>query len=74
MALLKGKLNIPLVVIGNGKKEKEEAKSFMAANGISNLLILLNELPQANESDYTTAKDFPGYLPAGAGISLPIYF
>ncbi len=74
LALLKGKINIPLVIIGNGKKEKEEAKSFMAANGISNLLILLNELPQAKESNFTTAADFPAIYQQALTLIYPSIF
>jgi glycosyltransferase involved in cell wall biosynthesis len=74
LALLKGEINIPLVVIGNGKKEKEEAKAFMEANGISNLLILLNELPQAKESSYTTAADFPAIYQQALALIYPSVF
>jgi len=73
-ASLKGKLNIPLVVIGNGKKEKEEAKSFMQENGIADLLILLNELPQAKESSYTTAADFPAIYQQALALIYPSIF
>jgi glycosyltransferase involved in cell wall biosynthesis len=74
LALLKGQINIPLVVIGNGKKEKEEAKAFMQTNGISNLLILLNELPQAKESNYTTAADFPAIYQQALALIYPSIF
>lgn len=74
LALLKAQINIPLVVIGNGKKEKEEAKAFMAANGISSLLILLNELPQAKKSNYTTAADFPAIYQQALALVYPSIF
>jgi glycosyltransferase involved in cell wall biosynthesis len=74
LASLKATINIPLVVIGNGKKEKEEAKAFMAANGISHLLILLNELPQAKESNYTTAADFPAIYQQALALIYPSIF
>ena len=74
LAALKDTINIPLVVIGNGKKEKEEAKAFMAANGVAHLLVLLNELPQAKESNYTTAADFPAIYQQALALIYPSIF
>ena len=74
LALLKKDSAIPLVVIGNGKKEKAEAKLFMAENGISNLLILLNELPQSKESSYNTAADFPAIYQQALALIYPSIF
>ena len=45
MGTLKNKLDIPLVVIGDGKKEKEEAKQFMEANGLGDLELLCDQAP-----------------------------
>jgi glycosyltransferase involved in cell wall biosynthesis len=59
MILLKDKMDIPLVVIGNGKKEKEEVKKLMQDNGMAGRLILLNEMPASKEPNFTTATDFP---------------
>lgn len=74
LLLLKDKIDIPLVVIGNGKKEKEEVKQFMQANGISNRLILLNELPAAKEILFTTAADFPAIYQQALALIYPSIF
>jgi glycosyltransferase involved in cell wall biosynthesis len=74
LAANKSEIDIPLVVIGDGKKEKEEAKAFMTANGISHLLILLNELPQSKESSYTTAADFPAIYQQALALIYPSIF
>ncbi len=74
MTLLKDKVTIALVVIGNGKKEKQEAKDLMAANGIAERLILLNELPQSKESAFTTAEDFPAIYQQGLALIYPSIF
>ncbi len=71
MVLLKDKMEIPLVVIGNGKKEKEAAKQLMADNGISRRLILLNELPQSKELNFTTAADFPAIYQQALALIYP---
>lgn len=74
MVFLKNSINIPLVVIGNGKKEKEEAKALMAANGISERLILLNELPQSKNNSFTTAADFPAIYQQALALVYPSIF
>ena len=74
MGMLKHSLQIPLVVIGNGKKEKQEAKDFMANNGIAEKLILLNELPQSKDISFTTAADFPAIYQQALALIYPSLF
>jgi len=74
MALLKEKINIPLVVIGNGVKEKEEAKQFAADNGFAENLILLNEKPVSTELHFTTAADFPAIYQQALALVYPSIF
>lgn len=71
---LKDSLDVPLVVIGNGKAEKIEAKQLMANAGMANRLILLNELPQANNNSYTSAADFPGIYQQATALVYPSIF
>jgi glycosyltransferase involved in cell wall biosynthesis len=74
MVLSKDKINIPLVIIGDGKKEKEEAKSFMRVNGIADSIIFLNELPQAKESNFVDAIDFPAIYQQALALIYPSIF
>jgi len=74
LILLKDKINIPLVVIGNGKKEKEEAKQLMQRNGITNRLLLLNEMAVSKESNFTTAADFPAIYQQALALVYPSIF
>lgn len=74
LLLIKEKIDIPLVVIGNGKKEKEKVKQFMQANGISNRLILLNEMPASKEISFTTAADFPAIYQQALALVYPSIF
>ena len=74
LILLKDKINIPLVVIGNGKKEKEEVKKLMQENGIAGRLILLNEMPASKESAFTTAVDFPAIYQQALALVYPSVF
>ena len=74
MILLKGKIDIPLVVIGDGKKEKEEVKQLMSVNGMEEMLILLNELPASKESSFTSAADFPAIYQQALALVYPSIF
>ncbi len=74
LVILKDKINIPLVIIGNGKKEKEEAKNLMQANGIADRLIFLNDLPQSRALHFTTAEDFPAIYQQGLALVYPSIF
>ncbi len=74
MILLKDKINIPLVVIGNGKNEKEEVKKLMQDNGIAGRLILLNEMAASKESAFTTAADFPAIYQQALALIYPSVF
>lgn len=74
MILLKDKINIPLVVIGNGKNEKEEVKKLMQDNDIAGRLILLNEMAASKESAFTTAADFPAIYQQALALVYPSVF
>ena len=74
LVLLKDKMTVPLVVIGNGKKEKEEAKQFLHANGIADSIIFLNEMPVANEDAFTSAIDFPAIYQQALALVYPSIF
>ena len=74
LVLLKDKMTIPLVVIGNGKKEKKEAKQFLYENGITERVIFLNEMPVANEDNFISAADFPAIYQQALALIYPSIF
>jgi glycosyltransferase involved in cell wall biosynthesis len=74
LLLLKDKMDIPLVVIGNGKKQKDEVKQFMQANNILNRLILLNEMPVSKSISFTSAADFPAIYQQAMALVYPSVF
>ena len=74
MVLLNGKLDIPLVVLGNGKKEKERVKRFMLDNGLANKIFFLNDLPQAKHLAFTSALDFPAIYQQAVALIYPSIF
>ena len=67
-------MTIPLVVIGNGKKEKEDAKQFLHTNGIIESVIFLNEMPVANDDNFTSASDFPAIYQQALALIYPSIF
>ena len=74
LILLKDKTAIPLVIIGDGKKEKGIVKQAMKLNGIGDRLIFLNELPAAKESSFTTGEDFPAIYQQALALVYPSIF
>jgi len=74
LIILKDILPIPLVIIGDGKKEKNEVKQLMKENGIEQRLIFLNELSEAKEDCFTTAADFPAIYQQALALVYPSIF
>ncbi|MEO6231473.1 MAG: glycosyltransferase family 1 protein [Ferruginibacter sp.] len=74
LVLLKDKMNIPLVIIGDGKKEKDAVKKLMAENKMNDQLIFLNDLPQAKEIAFTNATDFPAIYQQALALIYPSIF
>ena len=75
LALLKGKLNIPLVVIGEGGKYKQQVKEFIHQNNFKEQVIFLSETEAAkNSRTYQSASDFPAIYQLSAGLIYPSVF
>jgi glycosyltransferase involved in cell wall biosynthesis len=74
LILLKDKLNIPLVIIGNGKKYKHEVQQLAREHDISNRLIFLNDIAAAEQASFTTAADFPAIYQQGLALIYPSIF
>lgn len=74
MIILKDTLAIPLVIIGDGKIEKNEVKQLMKENGIEHRLLFLNELSAAKEDSFTSAADFPAIYQQALALLYPSIF
>ncbi|MCW3093301.1 MAG: glycosyl transferase, group 1 family protein [Ferruginibacter sp.] len=74
MILLKDQINIPLLVIGDGKKEKENVRKLMQSNGMEERLILLNEMQQSKEDSFASAEDFPAIYQQATALIYPSVF
>lgn len=75
MLLNKDELNIPLVVIGNGKKYKEEVKLFLQQHHLSASVIFLsdNEIAKAMP-EYISGDCFPAIYQAATALVYPSLF
>lgn len=74
MLELKDQLDIPLVVIGDGKKEKEAVQLFLQKNNFQNRVYFLNELPQAADAGFVTSTDFPAIFQQATALIYPSFF
>ena len=74
MIILKDTLAIPLVIIGDGKIEKNEVKQLMKENGIEHRLLFLNEFSAAKEDSFTSAADFPAIYQQAFALVYPSIF
>lgn len=73
--LLRNELNIPLVVIGDGKKYKQQVKDFILQNGIGDRIIFLSEKEAARSSaSFQTAADFPAIYQSAIAMIYPSFF
>ena len=75
MLINKDELNIPLVVIGNGKKYKAEVKNFLQQNNLTNSVIFLsdNEIAKAL-LEYISGDCFPAIYQAATALIYPSLF
>ena len=72
---LKGKLDIPLVVIGNGKKYLKQVKEFISQNGLQKQVIFLSEAPSINnDPGFKNSTDFPAIYQLATAMIYPSIF
>lgn len=73
--ILKDKLDIPLVVIGDGGKYKKQVTDYVKQNGLEHKIIFLSERPSARSSaSYQTAADFPALYQSATAMIYPSFF
>jgi glycosyltransferase involved in cell wall biosynthesis len=72
LPLLKGKLDLPLVVIGNGGKYKEHVKAYLRASGLESQVIFLSE--KFSNSSFKSAEDFPAIYQLATALIYPSIF
>ncbi len=75
LELLKKKIQIPLVVIGDGGEYKQQVKNFLRENNLEALVMFLSEQEStAQQPGYTMATDFPAIYQQAACMIYPSIF
>jgi len=75
MFLLRDKLKIPLVVIGDGTNYKRLVKDYIMQNGLENQVIFLSENPSAKSSQsFQSAICFPAIYQSAIAMIYPSIF
>lgn len=75
MLLNKDEIDVPLVVIGNGKKYKAEVENFLQQNNLTNSVIFLSDNTIAKTyADYISGDCFPAIYQAASALIYPSLF
>lgn len=73
--LLRNELDIPLMVIGDGKKYKQQIKDYISQNGLEQKIIFLSEKESAKSSpSFQSAVDFPAIYQSAIAMIYPSFF
>lgn len=73
--ILRSEIEIPLVVIGDGGKYKQQVKDFVKQNKLEKKIIFLSELDAAkNSKTFQNAKDFPAIYQSATAMIYPSFF
>ena len=73
--LLRNDLKIPIVVIGDGTKYKQQMKDFIRQHGLEKQIIFLSENPLAKvASSFLRAEDFPAIYQMAIAMIYPSFF
>ena len=73
--LLRNELDIPLVVIGDGGKYKQQVKDYIKQNGLESRVIFLSDNAAAKSSaSFQSAADFPAIYQLAIAMIYPSFF
>lgn len=73
--LLRNELDIPLIVIGDGGKYKQQVKDYVKQNGLEDKIIFLSDNPSAKSSQsFQSAIDFPAIYQSAIAMIYPSFF
>lgn len=73
--LLRNELNVPLVVIGDGGKYKQQVKDFLLQNNLENKIIFLSEEKnKKSDSDFLSTPDLAVIYQLAIAMIYPSFF
>ncbi len=75
LLILGQEVDIPLVVIGDGNKYKQQVKDFVRQHGLERKVIFLSDNKEAKSSvSFKTAADFPAIYQCATAMIYPSFF
>ncbi|MFM7645248.1 MAG: glycosyltransferase family 4 protein [Sphingomonadales bacterium] len=75
LRLLKGQIDIPLLVIGNGGAYKRKVLAYIKEQGLGDRIRFLSDDPRLGlDSGFTRAYDFPALYQQATALLYPSYF
>ncbi|HET9823815.1 MAG TPA: glycosyltransferase family 1 protein [Chitinophagaceae bacterium] len=73
--ILRNEMTIPLVIIGDGRKYKQQVKDFVKQNNLEKKIIFLSDQPTARSSKtFRNAEDFPAIYQSAVAMIYPSFF
>jgi glycosyltransferase involved in cell wall biosynthesis len=73
--LLRNELDIPLVVIGDGGRYKQQVKDYIRQNGLESRILFLSESqPVKSAKSFQSAVDFPAIYQSAIAMIYPSFF
>jgi len=73
--ILRNEVKIPLIVIGDGGKYKQQVKDFIKQNRLEEKIIFLSEqLSTRSSKTFQTAEDFPAIYQSAAAMIYPSFY
>jgi glycosyltransferase involved in cell wall biosynthesis len=73
--ILRNEVEIPLIVIGDGEKYKQQVKDFIKQNGLEKRVIFLSDQISARSSKtFQTAEDLPAIYQSAAAMIYPSFY
>lgn len=73
--LLRNEMDVPLVIIGDGGKYKQQVKNYISQNGLETKIVFVSELPSARLSNtFQTGADFPAIYQSAIAMIYPSFF
>jgi glycosyltransferase involved in cell wall biosynthesis len=72
---VQGKMDLPLVVIGEGREYKTKVAEYISQRGLQRQVIFLSDTPEAKSSDgFQSAADFPAIYQLSEALIYPSVF
>jgi glycosyltransferase involved in cell wall biosynthesis len=73
--ILRNEITMPLVIIGDGKKYKQQVKDYIRQNGLEKKIIFLSEnATSVPPGAFQTAVDFPAIYQSATAMIYPSFF